>query len=121
MLRLQISWTRWRLSRKRAKEQRALLLLELREELQALRRQLVQPEQEPLLLPPQVAEGLVEHLRRPSPVATMLLEEQPADLITPVMLPMVQRMVQAQQEEGEPMPPAEEEIARLIGLPPQQT
>lgn len=117
MLCLQLSWTRWRLSRKRAKEQRAERLLELREELQALRRQLVQPKQEPLLLPEAVQEQLVEHLYRPSPVATMLLEEQPADLITPQVMPLVQRVLQ----EEEPMPSAELEIAQLIGLPPQQT
>lgn len=106
-LRLALSWTRWR---RKAMERRTRLRLELARErrlLQELRLELAAPVMLPLSPEPPLPE--------------------PTDLVTPELLPMVERTLltpgrpEPAEEPEEPMLPPEVEIAQRLGLPVQPT
>ena len=104
-LRLAHSWTRWRRSRRAAKIRRAIRRLDslsvLMEEQQALLQRLGHPQ----YLPPP-APG-------PEPTPEEQADSRLAEELTEFLAP------EPTPEELPPMPPAEQEIVRLLGLPRQ--
>jgi hypothetical protein len=109
MLRLALSWTRWR--RRRA-EKRVRLEQQLRAEHLLLEQILLHPE-------------LPEQERREQVALEVLTQqpEQPEDLVTPATQGLLAMALEEleQQEELEPMPDPATEIARQLGLPRPRT
>lgn len=115
MLRLQLSWTCWRRKRLARKQARLLQVQQLRETLRQERIKLAEDRAQPrtLVSPPLLPE--------PEPLFHPEVQQAVARELERQMQPtVVERMALAEAQETPP-PPADQEIAQMLGLLPQPT